>query len=197
LLSGYEKLIPSAIAAYAATPARRRTLVIVALHLLIYSALLVWMFRVRATADDWPIPFEFGSLLMIFAMAMGGFCGSVTQAVAANRADRGETEEPVRWIAIAISAWLVFLFLECVEWVRMIYLVQLGPDTPFGMTYLVVTGAHWVAVIACVAWFSFCLTDVRKRDILASALYSHFLAIWWIVIVFVIYFPNMDPLKNL
>jgi heme/copper-type cytochrome/quinol oxidase subunit 3 len=190
-------LIPAAISAYAATPARRRTLIVIAIHLLIYAGLMVWMYRVRAAAADWPIPFEFGSLLMVFAMGMAGICGSVTQVVAANRADKGETEEPVRWMAIAISAWLTFLFLEAVEWVRMVYLVQLGPDTPFGLTYLVITGAHWIAVVACIVWFTFCLANVRKRDILASALYSHFLAVWWIVIVFLIYFPNMHPLQNL
>jgi len=189
-------LTSSAISAYAATPARRRTLVVIGIHFLIFSALMVWMFRVRGASSDWPIPFEFGSLLMIFAMAMGGFCGSITMAVAADRADKGEAEESVRWIAIAISSWLVFLFLEAVEWVRMVYLVQLGPGTPFGMTYLVITGAHWLAVIACVGWFTFCLANVRKRDILASALYSHFLAIWWLVIVFLIYLPNMHPLQD-
>jgi heme/copper-type cytochrome/quinol oxidase subunit 3 len=189
--------MPPSIAAYAATPARRRTLVAIGIHFVIYTALIVWMFQVSAASDNWPIPFEFGSLLMIFAMGMSGVCGSITMAVAANRADLGETEEPVRWIAIAISSWLVFLFLESVEWVRLIYLVELGPRTPFGATYMAITGAHWIAVVACVGWFTFCLANVRKRDILASALYSHFLALWWIVITIVVYFPNMHPLKNL
>jgi heme/copper-type cytochrome/quinol oxidase subunit 3 len=188
--------MPPAIAAYAATPARRRTLAVIGVHFLVYAALIVWMLRLRAAADDWPIPFEFGSLLMIFSMAMSGICGSVTVAVGANRADKGEAEEAIRWIAIAISSWLVFLFLECVEWVRLVFLVELGPRTPFGSTCLAITGAHWVAVIACVGWFTFCLTKVRQRDILAAALYSHFLALWWIVITFFLYFPNMHPLQN-
>jgi len=182
---------------YAATPARRRTLALIAVQFLIYAALMVWMFHVRSTASDWPVPFEFGSLLMVFAMASGGVCASITMVVADDRARKGEGEESVRWIAIAISAWLVFLFLETVEWVRIIYLVELGPNTAFGSTYLAITGAHWIAVIACVVWFTFCITNVRKRDILASALYSTFLAIWWIVIIFLVYFPNMHPLANL
>lgn len=192
-----KKLLPSALSVYAATPARRRTWDVIAVHFVAYAALLVWMFRVRAASNDWPVPFEFGSLLMIFSMAMGALCGSITMAVAANRANKGEAEEAIRWIAIAISAWIVFLFLETVEWVRMVFLVQLGPHTPFGGTYLAITGAHWVAVIGCVGWFTFCLTKVLKRDILAAALYSHFLAIWWIVIMCVLYFPNMNPLQNL
>lgn len=190
-------MIPSAISAYAATPARRRTLIVIALNFLLYAALMVWMFHVRDTSSDWPIPFEFGSLLIVFAMASGGICGSITMAIADNRAHKGEFEESIRWTVIAISAWLTFIFLEAVEWVNMVYLVQLGPATPFGMTYLVITGAHLLGIVVCVGWFTFCLTNVRKHDILASALYSHFLAIWWIVIIFLIYFPNMHPLANL
>lgn len=158
---------------------------------------MVWMFHVRDTASNWPIPFEFGSLLIVFAMAGGGVCGSITMAIADNCARKGEAEESVRWVAIAISAWLTFIVLEAVEWVNMVYLVELGPRTPFGMTYLAITGAHLLGIIVCVGWFSFCLTNVRKHDLLASALYSHFLAIWWIVIVFVVYFPNMHPLADL
>lgn len=185
------------IAEYGATPARRRTLYAIAVHFLIFLGLVIYMFRVQAVTPDWPIPFEFGSLLMIFAMAMAGICASITMAVGGDRAMQEKTEEAVRWIAIAISSWLVFLFLEIVEWVRMVYLVELGPGTPFGKTYLAITGAHWLAVVVCTMWFTFCVASVRKRDILAAALYSHFLAVWWIVIMCVVYFPNMHPMENL
>jgi heme/copper-type cytochrome/quinol oxidase subunit 3 len=117
LFSGYEKLIPTAISDYAATPARRRTLIAIAINSLLFAALMVWMFRVRATSPEWPIPFQFGSFLIVFAMAGGGICGSITMAIADNRARNEEAEESVRWIAIAISAWLTFIFLEAVEWV--------------------------------------------------------------------------------
>jgi len=185
------------IAEYGATPARRRTLYVVAAHFLAFVGFIVWMYRVRAVTAEWPIPFEFGSLLMIFAMAMAGLCASITIAVGADRAAKGEIEESVRWIAIAISAWLVFLFLDIVEWVRMVYLLELGPKTPFGGPYLLMTGSHWVAVVACTVWFTYAVVDVRRRDLLAPALYSHFLAIWWIVLMFIVYFPNMHPLTNL
>jgi heme/copper-type cytochrome/quinol oxidase subunit 3 len=38
---------------------------------------------------------------------------------------------------------------------------------------------------------------VRRRDILAAALYSHFLALWWLVIIVTLYLPNMNPLADL
>ncbi len=192
------------IAEYAATPARRRSMALIAVNLALFAALFAFMYHTRAITPNWPgmaeigqQPFEFGSLLMVAAMGMSAICASITMAVGANSAAQGKFEEAVRWIAIAISAWLVFLFLECVEWVRMVYLVELGPHTPFGETYLLITGAHWLAVIACTTWFTLVVSDVRRRDILAAALYSHFLAILWIVIVVLLYLPNMNPLMDL
>jgi heme/copper-type cytochrome/quinol oxidase subunit 3 len=189
--------MPTWIAEYAATPARRRTLWLVAGNFLVFAALVVVMFYVRSQHPDWPVPFEFGSLLMVSAMASGAVCASVTMVVGAHSAAKGETEEAVRWIAIAISSWLIFLFLEMVEWVRMIYLVELGPKTPFGATFLALTGAHWLGAVGCTIWFILAICDVRKRDILAPALYSHFLAIWWFVLIVVLYLPNMNPLADL
>lgn len=185
------------IAEYGATATRRRTLVLVAANFALFVALLVVMFYIRAKSSTWPVPFEFGSLLMVSAMALAAICASVCIAVGANSASQGNFDEAVRWIAIAISSWLIFLFLELVEWVRMIYLVELGPKTPFGGTYLALTGTHWLAVIACGIWITFVVADVRRRDILAAALYSHFLAIWWIVLVILLYLPNMNPLEDL
>jgi heme/copper-type cytochrome/quinol oxidase subunit 3 len=187
----------SYIAEYSATPMRRKTLIVIAVNFAFFAALMAVMFYVRAKSADWPVPFEFGSLLMVGAMAMGAICASVCMAVAAHSASQGEYEEAVRWVAIAISSWVVFLFLELVEWVRMIFLVELGPKTAFGGTYLAVTGTHWLAVVVCAVWFSFVVADIRRRDILAAALYSHFLAIWWLVIIFLLYFPNMNPLQDL
>jgi heme/copper-type cytochrome/quinol oxidase subunit 3 len=189
--------IHARIAEYAATPARRRTLALIAVNFAFFAALLAVMFYVRIKSSDWPVPFEFGSLLMVFAMGMSAICASITMAVGAHSASQGKADEAVRWIAIAISSWLVFLFLEIVEWVRMVFLVELGPKTPFGGTFLLLTGAHWLAVIACTVWFTIAVSDVRRRDILAAALYSHFLAIWWIVLVIVLYLPNMNPLADL
>jgi heme/copper-type cytochrome/quinol oxidase subunit 3 len=187
------------IAEYAATPARRHTLLVIGTNFALFAALTGYTIYVRTTARDWPIapPFEFGNLLMVFAMAMSAICASITMVVGNHSAAKGNAEEAVRWIAIAISSWLVFLFLECVEWVNLIYIKVLGPGTPFGSTFLMLTGAHWLAVIACTIWFTFAIADVRRRDILAAALYSHFLVIWWIVIIIVLYLPNMNPLEDL
>ena len=98
----------------------------------------------------------------------------------------------MRWIAVAVASWLMFLFLEVVEWVRLIYLENLGLDTTFGATFLSLTGAHWVAACVLVCWMTYVAGNTRKRDVFAVAMFSHFLNALWIVLVFTLYFPNAD-----
>jgi heme/copper-type cytochrome/quinol oxidase subunit 3 len=98
----------------------------------------------------------------------------------------------VRWIAIAITSWLVFLFLEIVEWVRLVYLEQLGPDTSFGWTFIMLTGSHWIAATLCAGWFTRAAVNVRRSDVFAPAIYSIFLSAWWLVLTVTLYLLNAD-----
>ena len=129
---------------------------------------------------------------MVAALTMFSLCGSATIEVGAKAAQLKDREPAVRWIAVAIASWLTFLFLEIVEWVRLVYLEQLGPHTAFGGTYLALTGAHWLGGTACVCWMTYVANDVRKRDVVAVAMYSHFLNAWWILLVFTLYFANAN-----
>ncbi|MDE3197419.1 MAG: hypothetical protein KGN84_13805 [Acidobacteriota bacterium] len=181
-----------AIAQYFGTRTRRRTWYFILLNLLAFLGILGVMFYYRWASEEWPTPFHFPSLLMVGAMTMFALCGSVTMAIGAEAAKLPTAEASVRWIAIAISSWLVFLFLEIVEWVRLLYLEQLGPDTSFGLTYFLLMGTHAVAAALCAGWFTRVAVDVKKRDAYAAALYSHFLNVWWLVLVFCLYFLNAD-----
>ena len=51
---------------------------------------------------------------------------------------------------------------------------------------------HWIAATGCLGWLCYVAADVKKRDILAAALYSHFLNFWWIILVITLYFFNAD-----
>jgi len=177
---------------YFATRARRLTVVVIAAHLAFFGALLAAMFYQRSISTDWPVPFHFPSMLMSASLTLFALCASITMAVGAAQAHKEDREPTVRWTAIAISCWFVFLFLEIVEWVRLIWLEKLGPETAFGATFLALTGAHWIAATACVGWFAWCAVDVGKRDLLAAALYSHFLNLWWIVLWISLYVFNAD-----
>jgi heme/copper-type cytochrome/quinol oxidase subunit 3 len=129
---------------------------------------------------------------MVAAMTMFSVCGSVTCEIGAHAAKLNDQEPAVRWIAVGVASWLMFLFLEVVEWVRLIYLERLGWDTTFGATFLSLTGAHWIAVCAVVCWMTFVASDTRKRDVFAVAMFSHFLNAIWILLVFTLYFSNAD-----
>jgi heme/copper-type cytochrome/quinol oxidase subunit 3 len=179
-------------AGYVATRARRGALIVIAGNLAFFGALLAVMFYLRWASEEWPAPFHFASLLMVAALTMFGLCASVTSEVGARAAKLPDREPAVRWIAVAIASWLTFMFLEVVEWVRLVYLVRLGPDTAFGGTFLALTGAHWVAVCACIFWMGFAANDTRRRDALAPAMYSHFLNAWWILLVITLYLTNTN-----
>ena len=180
----------AALTEYFITRSRRIAWLVIAANFMLFATLLAVMFYLRWVSEEWPAPFHFGSLLMVGAMTMFSLCGSVTMAIAAKATRLDDIEPAVRWIAIAISSWFVFLFLEIVEWVRLVYLENLGPHTSFGATFLMLTGTHWLAATLCIGWFTYVAVDVKQRDVLAAAMYSHFLNFWWIVLIFALYFSN-------
>lgn len=178
------------IAVYYATRTRRGTLWIIAANAAFFAALLAVMFYLRWVSKEWPAPFHFASLLMVAALTMFAASGSATLEMASRAVKFNDQEPAVRWVAVGIASWLTFLFLEIVEWVRLVYMVRLGPDTAFGGTYLALTGAHWLAVCACVSWMTYVANDTRRRDVVAVAMYSHFLNLLWLVLVITLYLTN-------
>jgi heme/copper-type cytochrome/quinol oxidase subunit 3 len=159
-------------------------------HCAFFAALFAVMFYLRWASEEWPAPFHFASLIMVVALTLFAISGSATLEMASRAAKLNDSEPAVRWVAVGIASWLTFLFLEVVEWVRLVYLVKLGPDTAFGGTFLALTGAHWIAVCACVSWMTVVASDVRRRDVVAVSLYAHFLNVLWIVLVFTLYLAN-------
>ena len=182
----------AAIARYYATPARRAALLTSAVTGVFFAALLAVMFYLRWAAEAWPTPFHFASLLMVAGLLMFAMTASATFEIASRAVGLPDIEPAIRWLAVGIATWLTFLFLEIVEWIRLVYLVRLGPDTAFGSTFLALTGAHWIAVACCVAWMTWAANSPRRRDILAPTIFSHFLNLVWIVLVITLYLPNAD-----
>jgi heme/copper-type cytochrome/quinol oxidase subunit 3 len=178
------------LAEYYGTKARRGTLMGIAAGSAFFAALLAVMFYLRWVSEAWPSPFNFPSLLMATALTMFGLSSSVTCEVGARAAKLNEIEPAVRWIAVSVVTWLTFLFLELVEWVRLVYMVKLDWTTTFGATYLSLTVTHWLGVCGCVCWMTWAANNVRKRDVLAVAMFSHFLNAVWLVLLFALYFTN-------
>lgn len=155
-----------------------------------FAALLATTFYLRSAAEGWPAPFHFASLLMAAAVTMFALCGSVTAEVSAHSVQLDDQEPAVRWLAVAVSSWLMFLFLELVEWVRLVYLEKLGWDTTFGATFLALTGTHWILAVLVVCWMTWVAANTRTRDVTAVAMFSHFLSGLWLVLLFTLYFTN-------
>jgi cytochrome aa3-600 menaquinol oxidase subunit III len=185
-------MIRTWLADYYSTRTRRGALWVVAAHSAFFAALLAVMFYLRWAAEAWPAPFHFASLIMVTFLTLLGIAASAVLEMSVRAAKLDDQEPAVRWIAVGIACWLTFLFLEVVEWVRLVYLLNLGPDTSFGATHLALTGAHWLAVVACVCWMTYVANNTKERDIVAVAIYSHFLNLLWIVLVFTLYFSNFS-----
>jgi cytochrome c oxidase subunit 3 len=155
-----------------------------------FAALLAVNFYLRWAAEMWPKAFNFPSLLMAAALTAFALSSSVTCEVAAKAAEINETEPAVRWIAVSVVTWLTFLLLELVEWVRLVYILKLDWTTTLGATHLALTGVHWLGVCGCVCWMIYVAYDVKKRDIVAVAMFSHFLNAVWLVLFFALYLTN-------
>ncbi len=178
------------LAEYYRTPTRRATLYGLAAGAVFFAALLGVNFYLRWVSEGWPRPFNFPSLLMASALTAFALSGSVTSEVGAKALKLNDVEPAVRWLAVSIVTWLTFLFLELVEWVRLVFMLHLDWTTSFGASHLALTGAHWLAVCGCISWMTYVAADVRKRDIVAVAMFSHFLNAVWLVLLFALYFTN-------
>jgi heme/copper-type cytochrome/quinol oxidase subunit 3 len=183
-------MVKEILAEYYGTRARRGTLLMMTAQGVIFAALLAVMFYLRWASEAWPAPFHFASLIMVSALTLFALSSSVTMEIANKASKLPDIEPAVRWIAVSIVTWLTFLFLEIVEWVRLVYLERLDWHTSFGATYLSLMVTHWVAVLGCVGWMTYVANNVRKRDVLACAMFCHFLNLIWLVLLFTLYFSN-------
>ena len=183
-------MLQEIISPYYGTKARRHTLVAIGAQAAFFAALLAVLFYLRWASEEWPHPFHFASLIMVFGLTMFAISSSVTVEIAARAAKLQDSEPAVRWMAISVVTWLTFLFLEIVEWVRLVFLERLDWSTTFGSTYLSLTVTHWFFVLGCVVWIIYVANDVKKRDVIAVTLFCHFLNLVWLVLVFSLYLSS-------
>jgi cytochrome o ubiquinol oxidase subunit 3 len=116
--------------------------------------------------------------------------GSVTLEISVRAATLPDPLPAIRWMAISAVTWLTFLFLEIVEWARLVFVERLDWSTTFGATYLSLMVTHWLFALVCVCWIVYVANDVKKRDVVAVALFCHFLNLMWLVLVFSLYLSS-------
>lgn len=178
------------LSTYIATPARRRTLYIIAAGSVYFAALLGVNTYLRWASEEWPKPFNFPSLLMAAAITSFALSSSVTCEIAARAAKTEDSVAAVRWMAISIVTWMTFAFLALVEWVRLVFMLRLDWTTSFGASYLSLTVSHWIGICICCGWMIRVANKIRERDVIAVAMFSHFLNAVWLVLLVVLYLTN-------
>ncbi len=149
----------------------------------------------RHLTPVWPTAFHFPSGLMAVAMTMFLLAGSFLAAVAARQTD---AVIAVRCLAAAVVLWLSFLFIEAIEWVRLIVeesvTLRSNPwNVPvFGASFYMLSGFHALHVIAGIVYLTVVSVHVRKHDVGACALYIHFVNLMWLILFPTLYLSAAD-----
>ena len=171
---------------------RRAALIFLAADGAIFAALFVVYIYVRHAAPQWPRPFHFPSGLMAGALTMFALSGSVTMAFARQRAGARDYVMAMRLVVVTIGGWLIFLFLEGFEWVRLVWTEDITLGSVFGQVYFTLTGLHMLHVMAGVVWLLVGAVKIRKFDVGMAALYVHFTNVIWIVLFIGLYLTSAD-----
>lgn len=178
-----------------ATRTQRATLILICADFAMFAAFYAAYIYLRHLTPVWPTAFHFPSALMAVAMTMFLLAGSFLAAVAARQADDAIA---VRCLAAAVVTWLSFLFVEAVEWVRLI--VEEGVtfrSNPwhvpiFGASFFLLSGFHVLHVIVGIVYLTVVAARVRRYDVGACALYIHFVNILWLILFPTLYLSASD-----
>ncbi len=151
----------------------------------------------RRMSPSWPVAFHFPSSLMAAAMTMFAVAASVTVQVAAHAAKQRDDSLAVRSVAAAIAGWLVFLFLEAIEWTRLILGGVTLRSNPwrvplFGASFYTLTGFHILHVIVGLVYLMLVAWRIRKYDVGACALYVHYVNLTWLILFPSLYLSAAD-----
>lgn len=183
--------------AWTATPSQQTMLVFLFADAVMSASFYAAFLYLRRMSPIWPIAFHFPSGLMAIGMTMFAVAASVTVQVAVHAAKRRDDSLSVRSLAAAIAGWLVFLFLEAIEWTRLILEGVTLRSNPwrvplFGASFYTLTGFHILHVIGGLVYLMVVAARVRKYDVGACALYVHYVNLTWLVLFPTLYLTSAD-----
>ncbi|MEO7143556.1 MAG: cytochrome c oxidase subunit 3 [Bryobacteraceae bacterium] len=193
------KNIGAPLTTIAATRTQQAVLIFICADFVMFASFYAAYIYLRHLTPVWPTAFHFPSGLMGVAMTMFLLAGSVLAAVAARQKDEVVI---VRCLAAAVVVWLSFIFVEAVEWVRLIMeegvTFRSNPwNVPvFGASFYLMSGFHVLHVIAGIVYLTVVAVRIRKYDVGACALYVHFVNVMWLILFPTIYLSASD-LKGL
>jgi cytochrome c oxidase subunit 3 len=171
---------------------------------LTFAALLFGYGYVRIASSDWPRPFEpWPSIAMATLMTLCLLASSLTVALAARRADAGETRGTVGAIGATFAFGLAFLLLHVAEWRHLaaegVTLRRNPWGAPlFGGTFYTLTGLHMLHVLAglvalAVIASRFARGRTSAEGVVVCALYWHFVELVWMFLFPLVYLTSVRP----
>ena len=163
------------------------TVVFLASESMVFAALLAAYYYLRGINATWP---PAGAQLDATSMAIGTLllaAGSVTMTFAQRAAVRGERIFARGMLGLTIAFALVFLALEWSDWAHANFTID---GSAYGTVYYVLTGTHFVHVLAGAALLAAVAIFLRMpaftRDhhaaVEAVAYYWHFVFVVWLAL---------------
>jgi heme/copper-type cytochrome/quinol oxidase subunit 3 len=154
---------------------------------MVFAALLAAYYYLRGMTDTWP---PAGIELNAMSMTAGTFLlatGSVTMTLAQIAATRAGRAYVRAMLALTIVVALAFLALEWNDWNHANFAIN---GSAYGTIYYVLTGTHFVHVLAGVVLLAavaiFLRTPAFTRDHFAAveavAYYWHFVFLVWLAL---------------
>jgi cytochrome c oxidase subunit III len=154
---------------------------------MVFAALLAAYYYLRGISAVWP---PAGAQLDATGMAIGTVllgAGSVTMTIAQSAAMRGNRVSARLMLLLTIALAISFLGLEWSDWAHANFAID---DSAYGTIYYVLTGTHFVHVLAGVVLLAAvaiflrlpAFTSDHHAAVEAVAYYWHFVFVVWLAL---------------
>jgi len=155
----------------------------------------MWLFRVASA--NWPLPFEWSSILNATIMTTVLLSSSVTMVMGVRAAKLGDRGGVVKWLLATMLGGVLFDVLHIREWLGLIdegvrLFKNPWGDPQFGAAFFTLTGLHMthvtigVVYLGVIAWGT-SRAKYSAEDVEVSGLYWHFVDLVWMFIFPLVY----------
>ena len=162
-----------------------------------FSALLIAYSFVRVASANWPLPFEWPSILNATIMTTVLLSSSVTMVMGVRAAKLGDRGGVVKWLLATMLGGVLFDVLHIREWLGLIdegvrLFKNPWGDPQFGAAFFTLTGLHMTHVTIGVVYLGVIAWGTSRRkysaeDVEVSGLYWHFVDLVWMFIFPLVY----------
>lgn len=156
----------------------------------VFLILFLSYLYLRWKEPEWAAALHFASAIMATAMTLFALAGSFTMAAAANAQAKDDHMLASRLVAATVGLWVTFLICDGMEWGRLLFFEK--PPVIFARTFCLVTGYHALHLMAGLPYLVMVTINIRKSDVGAAALFTHFTNLIWLMIFVAFYMFGTD-----